>query len=68
MKIKSLVLTLAVGFVCSWQLSAQDVLPFPPTPSASTAGITIAESTYKNRVKENHLPEDAPNVVIFLVD
>ncbi|MFV0366615.1 MAG: arylsulfatase [Mangrovibacterium sp.] len=55
-----------VGF--SGQTIAQDVLPFPPVPSASTAGITIEESTYKNREVPNHLPEDAPNIVIIMID
>jgi arylsulfatase A-like enzyme len=47
---------------------AQESLPFAPTPSASRAGRTMQESTYENRVKENHLPEGAPNVLIILID
>jgi hypothetical protein len=30
-------------------LNPQDVLPFPPTPSASIAGRTLQESVYKRR-------------------
>ena len=48
--------------------NAQETLPFPTPPSASTAGATIAESTYKNRVYPSHLPKDAPNIVIILID
>ncbi|MFZ2905568.1 MAG: arylsulfatase [Cyclobacteriaceae bacterium] len=47
---------------------SQDVLPFPPTPSASEAGRTIQESTNKRRVDAKHLPADAPNILIILID
>jgi arylsulfatase A-like enzyme len=43
-------------------------LPFPPTPSASTAGRTMQESLYKRRVEPRRLPEDAPNILIVLID
>ncbi|MFV0430541.1 MAG: arylsulfatase, partial [Alphaproteobacteria bacterium] len=66
LQLLSLILMTFVGF--SGQTIAQDVLPFPPVPSASTAGITIEESTYKTREVPNHLPEDAPNIVIVLLD
>ena len=35
--------------------SAQEILPFPPTPSASKAGLTIETSTYKKRVEPKRL-------------
>lgn len=44
------------------------VLPFPPTPSASKAGPTIQESTHQRRVEPSRLPEDAPNILIILID
>ena len=47
---------------------AQETLPFPPTPSASTPGLTIQDSTYKKRVEPRRLPEDAPNILIILMD
>jgi arylsulfatase len=47
---------------------AQEVLPFPPAPSASTAGLTIQDSTYKRRVQPQRLAPDAPNVLIILID
>ena len=46
----------------------QDSLPFPPTPSASRAGRTMQESSYANRQPERRLPEDAPNILIVLID
>ena len=50
------------------QLQAQEVLPFPEPSSASTTGKTLADSKHQWRVAENHLPEDAPNIVIFMTD
>ena len=44
------------------------VLPFPTPPSASKAGQTLQESAMKRRVEPNHLPADAPNVLIILID
>lgn len=49
-------------------LPRQDVLPFPPTPSASTAGRTMQESTYERRVEQPRLPQDSPNILVVLVD
>ncbi|MBV8162290.1 MAG: arylsulfatase, partial [Acidimicrobiia bacterium] len=49
-------------------MNPQDVLPFPPTPSASIAGRTVQESVYEQRVKPRRLPEDAPNILIVLID
>ena len=50
------------------RLPAQEALPFPPTPSASRAGRTMQESSYENRVQPRRLPEDAPNILIVLID
>lgn len=47
---------------------AQQILPFPPAPSASDAGPTMADSTYKKRVEPKHLSSDAPNILIILMD
>ncbi len=47
---------------------AQEVLPFPEPPSASTAGKTLADSTHQWRQAPKHLPADAPNIVIFMTD
>ena len=50
------------------QAMSAESLPFPPTPSASTAGRTMQESVYKRRVEPRRLPEDAPNILIVLID
>ena len=46
----------------------QDILPFPPTPSASIAGRTMQESSYGQRVTPRRLPEGAPNILLVLID
>jgi arylsulfatase len=50
------------------KLPSQEVLPFPPTPSASIAGRTVQESVYRQRVTPPRLPADAPNILIILID
>ena len=56
-------------FLCNaFNSNAQEILPFPPTPTASQAGRTIDESVYKNRTIQSHLPKDAPNILIILID
>lgn len=47
---------------------AQEILPFPPTPSASTAGLTMQDSIYNKRVTPSRLPPNAPNILIILID
>ena len=47
---------------------SQDSLPFPPTPSASIAGRTMQESVYEPASEPRRLPEDAPNILIVLID
>ncbi len=49
-------------------ISAQEILPFPPAPSGSTAGLTMETSIYKKRVEPKHLSDDAPNILIILMD
>lgn len=44
------------------------ILPFPRTPSASVAGPTLQESKHKWRTEISHLPKNAPNIVIILLD
>jgi len=50
------------------RLLGGETLPFAPTPSASIAGRTLQESTYAQRVIPRRLPENAPNIVIVLID
>ncbi len=58
----------ASGAILPGSAEAQEVLPFPPTPSASIAGRTMQESVYKPRVEPRRLPDDAPNILIILID
>jgi Sulfatase len=58
--------TLSVGFAIS--AVAQEILPFQPKPSGSTAGRTMQESTYSPLQPLNHLPKDAPNILVVLID
>jgi arylsulfatase len=44
------------------------VLPFQPTPSESVARPTLKDSVHQRRVEERHLPANAPNVLIVLMD
>jgi arylsulfatase A-like enzyme len=44
------------------------VLPFPEPPSASTYGETIFDSKHQRRQAINHLPANAPNIIIVLMD
>ena len=44
------------------------ILPFPPTPSASTAGLTMKDSVYKKRVEPKRLADGAPNILVILID
>lgn len=48
--------------------AAQESLPFPPKPSGSKAGSTIAESTYSPLPPQSHLPKDAPNILVIMLD
>jgi arylsulfatase len=58
----------ALGAVSTPMVRAQEVLPFPPPPSGSVAGLTIQDSTYKKRVEPKHLADGAPNILIILMD
>ncbi|GAA1058971.1 arylsulfatase [Agromyces bracchium] len=44
------------------------MLPFPPKRSGSIAGRTMQESTYAPNPPVRHLPDDAPNVLVILID
>jgi arylsulfatase A-like enzyme len=70
MKINALlsILSVALSTLLASVTIAQDILPFPPTPSGSTPGLTIQDSTYKKRVEPKRLAEGAPNILIILMD
>ena len=61
-------LGLLFGAVLPPTAGAQEILPFPPTPSGSTAGLTIQDSVYSKRVEPKHLADGAPNILIILMD
>ena len=56
----------AIG--CAQSAAAQEILPFPPTPSASTPGLTMEDSIYHKRVAIPRLQPGAPNILIILMD
>lgn len=63
------VFRLFVIFALATQVaSGGEILPFPPTPSASSAGLTIQNSTHQKRGVPEYLAKDAPNVLIILID
>ncbi|MGB2625316.1 MAG: arylsulfatase [Candidatus Acidiferrum sp.] len=57
-----------LGTILASLIVAQEILPFPPAPSASIAGLTMEDSVYKKRVEPKHLPDGAPNILIILMD
>jgi len=61
-------ITMAVLIFSAGTVCAQEILPFPETPSASITGRTLKESKHQWRVEPQRLPKDAPNIVIFMTD
>ena len=64
----ALLLFAAAGELRPLRRDDGSVLPFPPTPSASVAGETLQQSKHQRRVEPSHLPKDAPNILIILLD
>jgi len=64
---KNSLLCLLVLFT-SASLVAQDVLPFPTPPMGGEVGPTMQESIHKWRETPSYLPEDAPNILIIMLD
>ena len=58
----------AIFLFVTFEAQSQEILPFPATPSASKPGVTIESSTYQKRITPKRLPEDAPNILIILID
>ena len=65
---KLLTLSTGLPFLLNLNTTAQEVLPFPPKPSGSTAGRTMQESTYSPLPAVSHLPKGAPNILILIID
>ena len=49
-------------------LADGSVLPFQPPPSASVAAPRLQDSKHQRRLEQNHLPKNAPNILIILLD
>ena len=47
---------------------AQEVLPFPTPPMGGKVGPSMQESVHKWREPIRHLPDDAPNILIVMLD
>ncbi|MCC2111195.1 MAG: arylsulfatase [Hyphomicrobiales bacterium] len=77
------VLTLSLVVTVAWALPLQaqnaesaadarpddgSVLPFPVPPMGGSVGVTIKDSVHKWRKEERRLPEDAPNILIVMLD
>jgi hypothetical protein len=62
------ILSLALGAGLAPTARAQEILPFPPAPSGSTAGLTMQDSSYMKRVEPKRLADGAPNILIILMD
>jgi len=59
---------MAVALFAAVPAWAQDVLPFPAPPMGGKVGPTMQESVHKWRETPSHLPEDAPNILIVMLD
>jgi arylsulfatase A-like enzyme len=66
--LRLVILNLVLVCVFTSATMAQEILPFPPTPSGSTPGLTIQDSVYKKRVEPKRLAEGAPNILVILMD
>ena len=67
-KFTQITFLLAVTLAFIGQSFAQQNLPFKQAPSASKAGITLAESEHHWRKEPKRLPKDAPNIILILTD
>ncbi len=67
-RVKAAPVVVVLAAVCASTAVAQEVLPFPPAPSASTAGLTLQDSVHKKRINPARLSADAPNILIILID
>jgi arylsulfatase A-like enzyme len=68
-----MILALAASWGCgggqdSGEGESGAVLPFNPPPMGGKVGLTMQESVHKWRKQPRHLPEDAPNILIVMMD
>ena len=64
----NMIMGLLLGAALASPVGAQEILPFPPKPSGSIAGRTMQESIYSPLPAVSHLPKEAPNILIVLID
>jgi arylsulfatase len=62
------IVIVVVGHACAQEKADGSVLPFPPILSGSTAARTMQDSTYNPLSQPQRLPDDAPNILIVLID
>ncbi|WP_218932805.1 arylsulfatase [Roseimaritima multifibrata] len=67
-KVFNRILIATLGVILAIPVGAQENLPFPPSASGSTAAYSMQQSTYNPLPAENRLPDDAPNILIVLID
>jgi len=60
--------SLVIGQSGFGQTDDGSVLPFPPTPSGSTAARSMQDSKYNPLPQAKRLPSDAPNILVVLID
>ena len=57
-----------LSMISSGSASAQDVLPFPEPPMGGKVGPTLQDSVHAWREPPRRLPEEAPNILIVMLD
>ena len=67
-KPKRIVLYLLALVFLPASIMAQEVLPFKKQKSGTKAGVTMEQSIYAPTQPKSHLPDDAPNIIIILID
>ncbi|MFV8817618.1 arylsulfatase [Haliea sp. E17] len=67
---KSLIRSAVTFFlsISAGAVTAQETLPFPTPSMGGKVGLTMQESVHKWRVQPRHIPEDAPNILIVMLD
>lgn len=74
LRVLTIGLIVSAGMAVSSPVTAQtrpddgSVLPFPEPPMAGSVGETLADSVHKWRERPSRLPENAPNIVIVMLD
>ena len=59
---------LVTAMLAATNVQASDVLPFPKEANPSVIGDSLADSTYLKTPNQERLAEDAPNIMIIMLD